>query len=290
MKNKDLKTTVSVLLVLLFVNNLYYFIKSFFQVGILALNYRSIISYLPMFIGITGVIIFITSQYKKSSLLRIYFCYVIALSPITCWYYFKLFFITTEMRPGSFTQIDVFTYIYFIIFLIHITTVIVALNLLTKERQVKLAFTNISGESIAEFNPTIIGIRFANRLIDLLIILLLVYNFIAFNTDYFTSEISRQFTNPITLTLLELVALIYYYLFMEVIFKTTAGKCATNTIIVNSNAETASIAQLIGRTFCRLIPFEPFSFFANNGRGWHDSITNTYVVDSILKEEKMYKI
>jgi uncharacterized RDD family membrane protein YckC len=35
-----------------------------------------------------------------------------------------------------------------------------------------------------------------------------------------------------------------------------------------------------------LIPFEQFSFFGEDGKGWHDSISKTYVVDIAKYEAK----
>ena len=40
------------------------------------------------------------------------------------------------------------------------------------------------------------------------------------------------------------------------------------------------------RSLCRFIPFEVFSFLGSEGRGWHDSMSNTYVVDIAKFEAK----
>ncbi|QDS95071.1 hypothetical protein FF011L_38550 [Roseimaritima multifibrata] len=47
---------------------------------------------------------------------------------------------------------------------------------------------------------------------------------------------------------------------------------------VNEEGGKASFGQVAGRTICRLIPFEIFSFFGTPCRGWHDKIPKTFVV------------
>jgi len=78
-----------------------------------------------------------------------------------------------------------------------------------------------------------------------------------------------------------IVALIYYCCF-EVIFGRTVGKFLTGTKVVAEDGMQASAGQIFGRTLCRFIPFEAFSFFGGAGRpvGWHDSISKTRVVEA----------
>jgi uncharacterized RDD family membrane protein YckC len=277
MKDRHLKISVAVITLLFPLNSLYYFIKNIFTVGIGIFNYQIILSFIPMLIGMIGIIIFITSEFKKSGLFRIYLCYTIILIPIAFWEYYKIFFRSQEEGSNRFSPATYQTYIYFVIFLFNMTAAIVGLKLLTKERIIKLNYFNISDESIIQFAPTNGGLRLANRFIDLLLILALMYRFVeVLNIYEFDFQIPPQI-----LIILEFIGIIYYYSVLEVIFKTSAGKCATNTLIVNKNAETASIGQLFGRTFCRLIPFDAFSYLGSSARGWHDTLTDTYVVDSV---------
>lgn len=71
-----------------------------------------------------------------------------------------------------------------------------------------------------------------------------------------------------------------YYLFFESIFGKTLGKLITGTAVVNEHGGKPTFKQYLYRSLCRLIPFEPFSFFRSGGVGWHDSIPNTYVIDT----------
>ena len=73
-----------------------------------------------------------------------------------------------------------------------------------------------------------------------------------------------------------------YYTVFEAIFGITLGKLVTGTRVVAADGSLASGAQIFGRSLCRFIPFEAFSFFGGAGRpvGWHDSISGTRVIET----------
>ncbi len=79
-----------------------------------------------------------------------------------------------------------------------------------------------------------------------------------------------------------------YYIIMEAAFGRTIGKLACGTRVVNQHGRKASVGQIFGRTFCRFIPFEAFSFLGSETRGWHDSIAKTYVIN--VREQSKMKI
>lgn len=81
---------------------------------------------------------------------------------------------------------------------------------------------------------------------------------------------------------------IFYYTFTEGIFGRTLGKFITGTIVVDENGEKPSFGTIFKRSLCRLIPFDGFSFLGT--RGWHDSISDTYVVNKkdLEKEVKLF--
>ncbi|KGO89705.1 RDD family protein [Flavobacterium suncheonense] len=80
------------------------------------------------------------------------------------------------------------------------------------------------------------------------------------------------------------VTLIYYALF-EAFLSRTIAKYITKTVVVMADGSKPDSGTIIKRTFCRLIPFNAFSFLGD-GRGWHDTISDTYVVQKDLFEEK----
>lgn len=67
----------------------------------------------------------------------------------------------------------------------------------------------------------------------------------------------------------------YYFLF-ETSMQTTPGKFIFKRIVVNEYGEKPSLKVILKRSYCRVIPFEHFSCFS--GLGWHDSMTNTFVI------------
>ncbi len=76
-------------------------------------------------------------------------------------------------------------------------------------------------------------------------------------------------------------AMLLYYIAMECFFGFTVGKLVAGTRVVNEDGGRPRWGQVVGRSFARLIPFEPFSVLFSNAkarRGWHDSLSKTYVV------------
>jgi uncharacterized RDD family membrane protein YckC len=69
-----------------------------------------------------------------------------------------------------------------------------------------------------------------------------------------------------------------YYLFFEGVFGVTPAKLITKTRVVRLDGSKPSFAQILGRTFARFVPFEPFSFFGGSA-GWHDRWSKTAVVN-----------
>lgn len=76
-------------------------------------------------------------------------------------------------------------------------------------------------------------------------------------------------------TIIFLFILIYYPI-SEILFGSSPGKFLTESRVVNSKAESPNSSTIFLRTLCRNIPFDAFSFFSK--RGWHDSLSETYVV------------
>ncbi|NGY36361.1 RDD family protein [Flavobacterium sp. XN-5] len=81
-----------------------------------------------------------------------------------------------------------------------------------------------------------------------------------------------------------LIVLLYYSL-TEIYFSRTIAQLITKTVVVNKDGTKPDIKMLVIRSLCRFIPFEPFSFLGTNPRGWHDTLSETYVV----KKKKLAK-
>jgi uncharacterized RDD family membrane protein YckC len=81
--------------------------------------------------------------------------------------------------------------------------------------------------------------------------------------------------------------MILYYFLTEVFLGRSFAKFITDTIVVDEYGEKPHFSDILKRTFCRFIPFDGLSFLGNPGKGWHDSISNTYVVDKKELAESM---
>lgn len=74
------------------------------------------------------------------------------------------------------------------------------------------------------------------------------------------------------------IMFVYYGVF-EGLWARTPGKWVFGTVVVTEQGHRPSFGQIMGRTACRFLPFEPFSLLLNEtGTGWHDSIPRTRVV------------
>jgi uncharacterized RDD family membrane protein YckC len=74
-----------------------------------------------------------------------------------------------------------------------------------------------------------------------------------------------------------------YYAISEGLGGTTLGKLICGYTVIDEYANKVSFSKALLRTVCRYIPFEAFSCFAE--RGWHDTLSKTYVVKRSEKAE-----
>ena len=93
--------------------------------------------------------------------------------------------------------------------------------------------------------------------------------------------------SPLLDRLISAIAFVIFYFILESISQKTIGKLITKTKVVLENGDKPSSETIIIRSLCRIIPFEPFSFLGEIPRGWHDTLSKTYVVDTkIFNEQK----
>jgi uncharacterized RDD family membrane protein YckC len=133
-------------------------------------------------------------------------------------------------------------------------------NLVTPER--KDAEANLAGT----------GQRFGNLVIDMIAAYGIMFMVLYAMGKHYT-HMSQG-----SAILYELGTRLGYYFLMEALFGKTLGKFITRTHVVNMDGEKPSFGTILGRTFCRLIPFEAFSFLSGRP-GWHDTISGTRVVN-----------
>lgn len=82
------------------------------------------------------------------------------------------------------------------------------------------------------------------------------------------------------------IILLIYYTTMETLTGRSLGKFITKTKVVIYDGSKPTFNEILVRSLCRLIPLEHFSFLGEDGKGWHDSISKTYVVDVAKFEAK----
>ena len=137
---------------------------------------------------------------------------------------------------------------------------------------------------IVQKNKADKGLRFANLLIDTIIFycsfLLLGFAVglsaivLDFDPSFF---VELQNINPFLDRLITAFIMVFYYFGMETLTKgRSIGKFITGTKVVTLEGDLPTANIFLKRSFCRIIPFEAFSFLGENG--WHDSIPKTAVV------------
>lgn len=139
------------------------------------------------------------------------------------------------------------------------------------------------------------GYRFANYLIDLVVFYILfmvlasllgvILVLIGGDLDSFLYELEH--VNPLLDRLI--TALMYgliYFALESMLKERSIGKYITKTKVVDINGNIPTMGSMLKRFFSRLIPFDVFSFLGEKARGWHDSISDTYVVDIQKFEDK----
>lgn len=129
------------------------------------------------------------------------------------------------------------------------------------------------------------NMRFVNHLIDLIpqyaVMYVISYSFFyigEYTGDYALNNYWAEMSKLEDLFYSYSLMFIYYFS-MESITDRTLGKYVTKTMVVLENGEKPTNQNIAKRSLCRMIPFDAFSFLGTLGKGWHDSISKTYVVD-----------
>jgi len=141
------------------------------------------------------------------------------------------------------------------------------------------------------------GSRFANYMVDYIIriivgiILVILITFISETVgSYGVYEFLVESESKLSDYILGIIMVLIYFNIIESLTAKSVGKYITKTRVVMEDGSKPKFTDVFLRTLCRLIPFEAFSFLGDEGRGWHDSISNTYVVDEKLFKAKKASI
>lgn len=115
--------------------------------------------------------------------------------------------------------------------------------------------------------------RFIGHLIDMLCVFP-IFLFYVFLMEYLFGEIQEGefFRQPVWL-----VFYVFIMFLIESVFSRTPGKVVKKTKVVNYEGNKPSTLSILIRSLCRMIPFDSISFLGSY-RGWHDTVSKTYVV------------
>ncbi|MCC6371281.1 MAG: RDD family protein [Bacteroidia bacterium] len=120
--------------------------------------------------------------------------------------------------------------------------------------------------------------RLINFIVDLIIIALLM-------EITFRLEDLIDFKTPVKI-LRVIIVVGGYRIPMEYFFGKAVGKYITKTMVVDYNGNRITIKTALVRSLCRWIPFEYLSLgLGADAKAWHDTISNTHVIDDIAKRE-----
>ncbi len=129
--------------------------------------------------------------------------------------------------------------------------------------------------------------RFINSLIDSILflvtfIVLIMFSFV-FSINPETLEASHPFI--INYVIPYLLMILFYFIQEYLLRGRTIGKIVTGSIAVDNQGNIVDIKKSFYRSICRLIPFDSLSFLRESKRGFHDTVTDTYVVNKKKWEE-----
>ncbi len=145
-----------------------------------------------------------------------------------------------------------------------------------------------------EFKIASKGKRFANYIIDMIGYYILALGvgvilggiLISSGNDEILLNEEVSVGQKILEWLLGLVIILVYYAFCEYFFKgKSLGKLITRTRAVTITNERMDLPTTVKRSLCRIVPFEQFSFLGDLPTGWHDTWSDTKVIEDDNWEE-----
>lgn len=86
--------------------------------------------------------------------------------------------------------------------------------------------------------------------------------------------------NPVTERIFTTAIMVIYLFTMENFTQRTVGKYITGTMVVSEDGSKPEPRKILVRALCRIIGLEVLTFISDTPRGWHDTASDTYVVDA----------
>ena len=268
MKLKDLLIVLVIIQLAIFLYYLPNTVRSFvniFDVGLheplFIFQYLNrIISVVMNVIGIIGVVLYFSQKnniYNKA--LKIFLIHhtisLIAFLPTRMMWIFD---------PP--TEDFSFPWHYHLMFAFSIFLIVVAISLYSTQR-IRVLPAPIGSRSV----------RFAHYIVDNLYLNSLILSSISFfSGNYGWSDSSFDYYQFVNIAFAFLMPFIYYTV-CEAGFRQSIGKVLTGAFVCSEKGSVPGFARILGRSLCRYIPFEPFSFLPDPMAKWHDKFSGTDV-------------
>jgi uncharacterized RDD family membrane protein YckC len=122
--------------------------------------------------------------------------------------------------------------------------------------------------------PVLVPADKAQRLVHLLVDTALIVLFVAPAVARFTLLGGALVGSLLT----SVVTTVLYFGWYETLLQASPAKFLTGTQVTDANGEPPSLAVVVHRSLCRLIPLEALSFLSSTRDGIHDTWSGTFVV------------
>lgn len=134
---------------------------------------------------------------------------------------------------------------------------------------------------LKDLTPAIWWKRLLTFIIDRIVLyaIFFLWGFIAGTTGLGLDLLYEIADNRLLDILVTALVYVVYCGILEYASGKTIGKILLKTRVVRADGSKPDLITIIKRSLSRIIPFDVFSFLSNNPRGWHDSISDTIVVD-----------
>ena len=245
-------------------------------------SYLNFVFYILFLIS---VIVYKLSRFKESKVLK--FCYSLLFLFALISILFRLYYPLLNAQPGN--EMVVFSLLYFVKAVVLFYVCYLYLNSWKSQR----VYIDTEKMSLPDFKAfTLKRAEWYQRLMHYLLDLFLIMSIFSiyifdFNFRGLVSSLELAVGEHFAATIVFFVFSSFYFLVFEGFFKATPAKYLSQTSVVNLNNDPVSFSNVFGRTLCRRIPFDAFSFLGK--LGWHDSLAYTTVAKH-EREPSKYKV
>jgi hypothetical protein len=238
----------------------------------LSLNYLNTILYVLM---LFGAIIFETSSGKETRLIRFSMSVVFIFHALS----FIFGLISPLFYIGQLSFMS-FWWVYWIlgriVNLVFLYLTWYVLFNLSKDRGPEIEQTEKISVAFKNINDSNNWQRFFHFILDTYLCVFIFSGFTRILNFGFLGIIEEMAGERATIYVFLLITRFLYYPFFEIILGTTPAKLLTESRVVGIDGKKPKPGTIFIRTLSRYIPFEPFSFFGE--QGWHDNFSKTKVV------------